>query len=453
MPTWANIYICGIAWTAGFYPATVFYLSLFYTRYEFAQRLGMFYGQYAVAGAFGGLVSYIVFSLFPSDQDEGPGQQHQEDTTKTGGWHSYQILFVLEGVLTIVVAVATLLWLPTGPGTAWWLTPAERAFAQQRVLADRFSSDPARKIDADADREADGDDAGAGASADDDDGDDDDDDDDPASSLRRRASNPLLTPRLNNHSPNHGHKNIAVGGEAGLSRADVFLAMTDSKIWALLALNILSAVPATAFSIFLPLVLAGLGHSPLAANALTIPPFLLGAATLWTVTWQSDRARVRIPYVLLGLAINAAGLLLALLLPESWTTARYVGLCVLLAGSFIASPLTVAWLTNNVRAPGKRAVALGINGWGNLAGVVAGKLFDPAYAPTYHVPLAVTLAAVVVSALGYVAFMNWLKYENRLGPRRTAAIGPWRRWAWKKFAGGGKAAAGELRDEVGGWGL
>ena len=434
-------------WTAGFYPATVFYLSLFYTRYEFAQRLGMFYGQYAVAGAFGGLVSYIVFSLFPSDQQPQP---QKEDTT---GWYSYQILFVLEGVLTIAVAVATLLWLPTGPGTAWWLTPAERAFAEERVLADRLSSDSARETGASADREANNGDHDDGPGNDDDgDNDDDDDDDndndDSAAPLRRRASN------RHNRIPSHDRKDVAVGGEAALSRADVFLALTDSKIWALLALNILSALPATAFSIFLPLVLAGLGHSPLAANALTIPPFLLGAVTLWAVTWRSDRARVRIPYVLLGLVINAAGLLLALLLPESWTTARYAGLCVLLAGSYIASPLTVAWLTNNVRAPGKRAVALGINGWGNLAGVIAGKLFDPAYAPTYRVPLAVTLVAVVVSALGYVAFMSWLKYENRrLGPRRTAAIGPWRLWAWERFVGRGKAAAGGLRDEVGGWGL
>src|SRR6266536_1510846 len=34
---------------AGFYPTTVSYLSLFYTRYEFGRRLGLFYGQYAVA--------------------------------------------------------------------------------------------------------------------------------------------------------------------------------------------------------------------------------------------------------------------------------------------------------------------------------------------------------------------------------------------------------------------
>lgn len=43
----------------------MFYLSLFYTRYEFGQRLAMFYSQYAVAGAFGGLFSYFVFSFFP----------------------------------------------------------------------------------------------------------------------------------------------------------------------------------------------------------------------------------------------------------------------------------------------------------------------------------------------------------------------------------------------------
>lgn len=40
---------------AGFYPTAVSYLSLFYTRYEFAVRLGVFYGQTAVAGALGGV--------------------------------------------------------------------------------------------------------------------------------------------------------------------------------------------------------------------------------------------------------------------------------------------------------------------------------------------------------------------------------------------------------------
>ncbi len=41
---------------AGFYPCSVFYLSTFYCRYDLAVRIGLFYGQYAVAGAFSGCI-------------------------------------------------------------------------------------------------------------------------------------------------------------------------------------------------------------------------------------------------------------------------------------------------------------------------------------------------------------------------------------------------------------
>ena len=39
---------------AGFYPTSVAYLSTFYRRFDLAVRIGLFYGQYAVAGAFSG---------------------------------------------------------------------------------------------------------------------------------------------------------------------------------------------------------------------------------------------------------------------------------------------------------------------------------------------------------------------------------------------------------------
>ena len=39
---------------AGFYPTAVGYLSTFYTRFDLAIRVGIFYGQYAIAGAFSG---------------------------------------------------------------------------------------------------------------------------------------------------------------------------------------------------------------------------------------------------------------------------------------------------------------------------------------------------------------------------------------------------------------
>src|ERR1700753_1227822 len=86
---------------AGFYPTTVAYLSLFYTQYEFGRRLGMFYGQYAIAGALGGLLSYVVFSQFPLHKEPAPGE-----------WKSWQILFLLEGGATVLVALVGFFWLP-----------------------------------------------------------------------------------------------------------------------------------------------------------------------------------------------------------------------------------------------------------------------------------------------------------------------------------------------------
>jgi len=44
------------AFEAGFYPTALFYLSSFYTRFDLAVRIALFYGQYAIAGAFSGAI-------------------------------------------------------------------------------------------------------------------------------------------------------------------------------------------------------------------------------------------------------------------------------------------------------------------------------------------------------------------------------------------------------------
>jgi len=48
---------------AGFYPTACFYLSTFYTRYDLAIRIGLFYGMYAIAGAFSGAIAYGIFQI------------------------------------------------------------------------------------------------------------------------------------------------------------------------------------------------------------------------------------------------------------------------------------------------------------------------------------------------------------------------------------------------------
>ena len=111
---------------AGFYPVTVTYLSLFYTRFEFGRRLSFFYGQAAVGGALGGVLSYFVFSRFGADRQDA-----------NTGYKPWQVLFLLEGCLTVLVAVIGYFWLPHGADKAWFLAPEERKYACSRIIQDR----------------------------------------------------------------------------------------------------------------------------------------------------------------------------------------------------------------------------------------------------------------------------------------------------------------------------
>lgn len=405
---------------AGFYPTTVSYLSLFYTRYEFGKRLGLFYGQAALAGAVGGLLSWAVFKSFP-DEHSGPqipprNLQDLRDMNRRHTWKSWEVLFMIEGCCTIVVALVGFVWLPHSADSAWFFTPEEREWAETRIRQDRETAlwHPSHKSTSEgedttqeegltrvstsrSDEEAD---RLLSAFA--------------APQLARRRASVISTK--------------SITADSGLSRTDIFSAAVDWKIWYLLACNILSAIPATAFSVFLPLVIKGLKAAgeemtPARANLLAMPPFLAGTVALWTFTWWSDRSHQRLIPILWGLAILLAGLTATVMLPSNAYAARYIALTVLLSGSFIASPLTVAWLTNNIPEPGKRAIVLGINGWGNLAGVFSAMLFAPRFAKQgYITPFFVTLACVMVAFVGFMVFRALVRSENA---RRDRTVSDW----------------------------
>jgi MFS transporter, ACS family, DAL5 transporter family protein len=62
--------------------------------------------------------------------------------------------------------------------------------------------------------------------------------------------------------------------------------------------------------------------------------------------------------------------------------------------------------------PGQRALVLGVNGFGNLAGVIGAQLYRDRYKPNYRVPFFATLGFVAVALLGYLAYRFTLKAVN-----------------------------------------
>lgn len=83
------------------------------------------------------------------------------------------------------------------------------------------------------------------------------------------------------------------------------------------------------------------------------------------------------------------------------------------------SIVAVAWLANNTPASGKRAVALGISGYANLAGVIGAQIFLPRYAPYYLFPLQLTCGLV---AVGWAAFALTYVALRVINKRRAAKV-------------------------------
>ncbi|ETS86034.1 hypothetical protein PFICI_04059 [Pestalotiopsis fici W106-1] len=106
------------AFEAGFFAGTVFYLTLFYTRGELGFRIALFFGSALLGSAFSGLISFGVFQI------------------KNTSLHGWQWLFIIEGALTVLIAIVGYFWLPASSSTAWFLTDHEREVARLRSLRD-----------------------------------------------------------------------------------------------------------------------------------------------------------------------------------------------------------------------------------------------------------------------------------------------------------------------------
>lgn len=248
------------------------------------------------------------------------------------------------------MAIVAAIWLPFGPGSAWFLGANDRKFAAKRIQLD----------------------------------------------------NQLYIKH------NYGDDGIE---KDRLTKRDAIETAKDWKLWYVLVFNICASVPSQAFSVFLPLVVQGLGYTSIQANLMSVPPYVCGAVGLYIFAYSSDRRNERGLHILGGLIICLIGLIITV--TTSSHGAQYAGLCVLLFGSYVSAPLTVAWLSGNTPEPGMRALVLGVNGFGNLAGVIGSELYQPQYAPGYKIPFYATLGFIIAAIIGYLSYRFTLAGVNR----------------------------------------
>ncbi|KAK5657148.1 hypothetical protein OQA88_3205 [Cercophora sp. LCS_1] len=105
---------------AGMLPGSAYYLSRWYRRAELTFRISLYIVTAPLAGAFGGLLAGAILGL-----------------PRIGSVTSWRMIFLVEGIVTMGLALIAFAVLPNGPETARWLTAEERELAVERLRAER----------------------------------------------------------------------------------------------------------------------------------------------------------------------------------------------------------------------------------------------------------------------------------------------------------------------------
>ncbi|KAK9465394.1 major facilitator superfamily domain-containing protein [Lipomyces arxii] len=334
-----NRFLIGFA-EAAFYPGTIFYLSCWYTKYEIAKRSALFICGSWVSGAFSGFVAYGVL----------------ENLDGVYGLAAWRWLFLLEGLLTIAVALIAMWILPNLPATTTWLSKEERLLGVLRMIEDAGQQD-----------------------------------EDVA-----------------------GFSTLDVGRSQSKMRSafsGVMMALRDSKLYIVWPMVFSLAVTGGINSVF-PTIVDSLGFGRPKTLLLTAPPWLLCAVTSVMNGIHSDRTGERYLHMLWGPALSLLGLAICIL--STNTALRYVAMLLLLQ-IYNSWPLAFAWMASIfARPPIKRAAAVGIvNIGGNLPNIFVPYLFYQGSGPQFYLGFIVCGLFAVFGMVGATILRNVLRNLNK----------------------------------------
>ncbi|KAI9671755.1 MAG: hypothetical protein M1831_003283 [Alyxoria varia] len=113
----------------GMFPGCFYLIGMWYKRSEAQRRYTFFFASTTLAGAFGGLLASAIGKM---------------DGLR--GYSAWRWIFILEGVLTCVVAIILFFLITDFPEDAKWLSESERDYVKARLQAEQGRNALERKI-------------------------------------------------------------------------------------------------------------------------------------------------------------------------------------------------------------------------------------------------------------------------------------------------------------------
>ncbi|KAI5118029.1 hypothetical protein M0805_004894 [Coniferiporia weirii] len=333
---------------SGLYPGIAFYLSCWYKRSELGSRVALFFTSATVAGAFGGLLAAAISKM------DG-----------VGGKPAWAWVFILEGLFTVLVAIASFWMVQDFPDTAGFLTEDERNFIIDRLQADQQFS--------------------AGGEA---------------------------------FKMKHVWQ--------GLSDKKTWIAMGiymgfDGPLFAfsLFTPTVINEVPwcdpmtddPLGTPVRLIYVRLLLGFEANKANLLSVPVYAWACLVTCVVGFLGDRIGQR---AYINMSLFAGGLVGYIILVASRNPALSYFACFLAAsGIYPIIRGFIAWVSANTEGSYKRSAVLGMAiGWANLNGAVTSNVYRAQDKPWYSLGHGIVLAYIAIGFLCSFLMRVVLKAEN-----------------------------------------
>ncbi|KAL2811059.1 vitamin H transporter [Aspergillus granulosus] len=344
---YATRFLLGL-FEGGYIPGAQYMLALFYTRKELARRTAIFYfGNYS-ATATGSLIAAGILKM--------AGIQ---------GLSGWQWLFMLEGIVTLLVFLLFLAFLPrtpthTAPIHNHWdfFTEHERNILHTRVLADDETKADAKAI---------------------------------------------------------------------ISLSSLLEAATDYRLWLHMILNIVSLSPKGGLQLYGPTVIKSLGFSKTNANLLNAVSSVLVIIFSYAISLGSDRTNLRGPWCILAFIYSIAFSSALFGLPigaDKW--ARYAVFTLLGAGNALAQGLNDAWVNINATTASKRSLGLALVVIGsNLGGIAGQQLFRSEDAPRYTKAF-LAILLLYAASIPVTVLLMWIYWRGNRKARMQGgrAAGP-----------------------------
>jgi len=189
------------------------------------------------------------------------------------------------------------------------------------------------------------------------------------------------------------------------------MALKAPQTWFCAAIWFFLLVPLYSFSLFLPSIINGMGYTSTTAQLLTAPPNMFGLVVVIVTAHLSDKLKNRGYFILGGSVAGMAGYVM--LLASDANAVKYAGTFLIAGGVFLASPMLMGWVGNNLAPHYVRAVGVGVViSVANCSSFIGTFIYLQKDAPKYVLGHAISLGALGITFLLTWAHIVYLRWEN-----------------------------------------